>query len=195
MGHALISTIIFILNLVTGGVIALILLRGLMQYTRTNFLNSAAQVILKITNPVILPLRKVLPSMGRIDTASFISAFLIHVVFILVLALLQQQTTNIFLIIIWSIAGILATLLNIYSFMILCSMIASWVRLEHDIRFQSALHIINKISGPVLRIFQSKMFSLSNIDFSPIIPLLIIEIVLHFLNSTPFLYHTYIIGL
>ena len=69
MGHALISTIIFILNLVTGGVIALILLRGLMQYTRTNFLNSAAQVILKITNPAtIIKKLKIVPMLIKFNT-------------------------------------------------------------------------------------------------------------------------------
>ncbi len=61
------------------------ILRLWMQRTRVNFYNPFTQFIVKITQPVIGPLRKVVPSIGRIDTAScalLYLAALIKVIFI-----------------------------------------------------------------------------------------------------------------
>ena len=49
------------------------LLRLLLQLVRADFRNPLAQAVVKLTNPVVLPLRRVLPPLGRVDTASLLA--------------------------------------------------------------------------------------------------------------------------
>ena len=57
------------------------LLRLLLQWARADFRNPLARALVQLTNPVLVPLRRVLPAVGRVDTAS--------VVVVLALALLR----------------------------------------------------------------------------------------------------------
>jgi YggT family protein len=71
----------FIVNTLISLLLLVVLLRLLLQWSRADFRNPLARSLVQITNPVLVPLRRVLPSVGRIDTAS--------VVVILALALLR----------------------------------------------------------------------------------------------------------
>ncbi|HEY1283334.1 MAG TPA: YggT family protein, partial [Steroidobacteraceae bacterium] len=49
------------------------LLRLLLQWARADFRNQLAQAVVKITNPLVMPLRRVLPPIGKVDTASVVA--------------------------------------------------------------------------------------------------------------------------
>ena len=55
---------------------AVLLLRLLLQLVRADFRNPLARAIVQLTNPVVLPLRKVLPPLGKVDTASLVAVVL-----------------------------------------------------------------------------------------------------------------------
>ena len=52
--------------------IAAVLLRLLLQWARADFYNPVCQFLVKVTNPVIVPMRRVIPSIRRLDTASVV---------------------------------------------------------------------------------------------------------------------------
>ena len=54
--------------------------RLLLQWARADFRNPIAQAIVKITNPLILPLRRVLPPIGKVDTASVVAVLLVEII-------------------------------------------------------------------------------------------------------------------
>ncbi len=66
-----------------------VLLRIWLQSARADFYNPFSQFVVKATNPVIIPLRRFLPSLGPIDTASLIFAFAICVLHVAIVQLLQ----------------------------------------------------------------------------------------------------------
>src|SRR5580700_8534557 len=49
----------------------------LLQWTRADFRNPLCQAVVKVTNPLILPLRRVLPPIGKVDTASVVAVLLV----------------------------------------------------------------------------------------------------------------------
>jgi YggT family protein len=57
-----------------------VLARLLLQWTRADFRNPLCQAVVKLTNPLILPLRRVLPPIGKVDTASVVAVLLIATV-------------------------------------------------------------------------------------------------------------------
>ena len=53
------------------------LLRLVMQWSRVDFRNPVAQAVVKVTNPLVMPLRRVLPPVNKIDTASVVTVLIV----------------------------------------------------------------------------------------------------------------------
>ena len=68
----LISALVFIVNALTSLYLLVLLLRFWLPWLRADFRNPLAQGILKLTSPVIIPLRRIVPSFGRLDTATIL---------------------------------------------------------------------------------------------------------------------------
>jgi YggT family protein len=71
------SAIIYLVDTLLGLALLVVLLRLLLQWTRADFRNPLCQAVVKITNPIILPLRRVLPPIGKVDTASVVAVILV----------------------------------------------------------------------------------------------------------------------
>jgi len=52
--------------------VAAVLLRLLLQWTRADFYNPLSQFLIKLTNPTLVPLRRIIPAIGRLDTAAVV---------------------------------------------------------------------------------------------------------------------------
>lgn len=79
----------FIVNALLSLALFAALLRLLMQWSRADFRNPLAQAIVRLTNPIVIPLRRVLPPVGRIDTASVVTVVLIALLEVGVMYLLR----------------------------------------------------------------------------------------------------------
>jgi YggT family protein len=77
----------FIVDTLTSLYLGVLILRFIMQLVRANFRNPFAAAVVKLTNPLILPLRRVLPPMGRIDTASVFAIVLFAIFTVAIKAL------------------------------------------------------------------------------------------------------------
>ena len=73
------SALIFVVQTLLSLTVFVFLLRLLLQWSRADFRNQVAQAVVRITNPVILPLRRVLPPIGKLDTASAVAVLLIAI--------------------------------------------------------------------------------------------------------------------
>jgi YggT family protein len=74
------SAIIFIVDTLLSLALFVVVARLLLQWTRADFRNPLCQAVVKLTNPLILPLRRVLPPIGKVDTASVVAVLLIATV-------------------------------------------------------------------------------------------------------------------
>src|ERR1700687_3846907 len=74
------SAIAFIVETLLSLALFVVLARLLLQWTRADFRNPLCQAVVRITNPLILPLRRVLPPIGKVDTASVVAVLLIATV-------------------------------------------------------------------------------------------------------------------
>jgi YggT family protein len=74
------SAIIFIVETLLSLALFVFLARLLLQWTRADFRNVFCQAVVRLTNPVILPLRRVLPPVGKLDTASVVAVLMVAVV-------------------------------------------------------------------------------------------------------------------
>jgi YggT family protein len=86
------NALYYIVDTLTSLYLGVLILRFIMQIVRANFRNPFAEAVLRLTNPLIMPLRRVLPPLGKIDTATVVAIILFAVFKELLLALLFGAT-------------------------------------------------------------------------------------------------------
>jgi YggT family protein len=160
------AALIYLLETLLSLCLLAVLLRLLLQWSRADFRNPLARAVLHLTNPVIVPLRRLLPAIGRLDTASCVA--------VMVCALLEVSVS-------WLLNGygpppaltwlrlavieILHTTLWTYFFAIL---LYATLSLIAPGTYSPAAGLLSALCEPVLRPFRRLIPPLGGLDLSPL---------------------------
>jgi len=152
--------------------IAAVLLRLLLQWVRADFYNPLCQFLVKITNPVLIPLRRVIPSIRRLDTASVVFMLILEFIGVWIVTEIGGLSMGWLEIAAFSITKLLMTLLMTYFFLIIVSVILSWLGqgLRHPF-----VPLVYQLTEPVLRPFRKVIPPIAGIDLSPLFALIAIR--------------------
>jgi YggT family protein len=172
------------------------LMRFLLQLSRADFYNPISQFLVKITNPLLIPLRKVIPGYGGIDIASLVLAVLMQLLGIIaMLVLLNVSFPPIVQLLIWSVLGVAGLLVNIYFFALLAMIVVSWVAPGSQ---NPAIFLLHQITEPVMAPFRKAIPPMGGIDFSPILVFILINVIniaLRHMASATGLHPSLVIGI
>ena len=173
MGSAFITIGVDVLNIIAGLFILIVVIRFLLQAVRADFYNPLSQFIVKATNPLLLPIRKVAPGFGGYDVASLVLAVIVHVLTIsLTLVLIGSWPQPFVNIGMWSILGIVGVFLDLYFWGLLIIIILSWVAPHNP---NPAVDLLKQIIEPLMKTIRDRMPDMGGIDLSPIIIMLILH--------------------
>ena len=165
------SAIVFVVNALTSLYLLVLLLRFWMPWLRADFRNPLAQGILRFTSPVVVPVRRVVPSFGRLDTATVLVAFVIQYLTILLLLLIIGRTAGIGAIALTAIVKLAVLSINLFVYAIFIRIILSWVSPG---TYNPATAIITTLTEPVLRPFRRLIPTLGGFDISPIFAVILL---------------------
>lgn len=84
----------FLLDTVFNLYLMVVLLRIWLQASRADFYNPLSQFVVKATNPLLIPLRRVIPSIGKLDTGAVVLALLVSALKMLLIQLLLAGQFN-----------------------------------------------------------------------------------------------------
>jgi YggT family protein len=160
------AALIYIIETLLSLCLIAFLLRLLLQWSRADFRNPLARSVVQLTNPVILPLRRVLPAIGRLDTATFLSVILVALLQVSVSFLLSGFGPPPALL--WvrlAVIEILRTTLWTYFFAILVYALL-WMVAPPD--YSPVQGLLSSLCEPVLRPFRRIIPPLGGLDFSPL---------------------------
>lgn len=150
-------------------------LRFLLQVVRADFYNPISQFLAKITNPVVLPLRRVIPGIGGVDLSSLLLAILLQMLLLAVLLYFKQNViAGIGVLFIGGLFGVAALVLQIYFFAIIAMIILSWVAPGNP---HPAIRLIHQLTEPVMAPFRTLLPSIGGLDLSPILVFIAIQVI------------------
>jgi len=161
----------FLIEAVFGFYMVIVMLRLLLQLVRADFYNPLCQFIVKVTNPLLKPLRRIIPGIAGIDMASVLLLFVLQVIELALVALAGGMTLAVPGLAVLSIAQLIALLLNVYMISILIQIILSWVGPGSYNPVTATLYALNE---PVMRPARRILPPISGIDLSPILVFLAI---------------------
>ena len=74
------QALLFLVDTALSLLLYVFLLRLMLHWARGNFRNPFAQALLKFSNWLVIPLRRILPALGRVDTASLVGAYAVTLI-------------------------------------------------------------------------------------------------------------------
>lgn len=166
MSQSLATAGTYLVQTLFGLYLLAILLRFLLQIARADFYNPVCQTIVAITNPLLKPLRRIIPGLRGLDISALVLALIVQTVAVsLVLLLHSYQIPNILLMLGWALTGMLSLVLNIYFFALIITIVLSWVA-PHS---QNPLAIlIQQLVEPVMRPMRRLLPAMGGLDLTPI---------------------------
>jgi len=168
MAYQIIS---FLLDVAAGLLGGACLLRLYMQYQRVPFGNPVGRFVFALTDWLVLPLRRVLPAVGRWDTASMVGVFLVELAQFGILWLLTDRPTGVGVLPVLALFGVLRLVISALTGLVIVYAILSWVRADSPI-----VDVIDRLCAPLLRPWRKLIPLVGGIDLSPLAFLVALQV-------------------
>ncbi|MBF6027430.1 MULTISPECIES: YggT family protein [Pseudomonas] len=168
------DALIFIIQTLGSLYLLIVLMRFILQLVRANFYNPLCQFVVKATQPLLKPLRRVIPSLFGLDMSSLVLALLLQILLFVVILMLNGYQAFTVLLLPWALIGVFSLFLKIIFWSMIISVILSWV--APGSRSPGA-ELVFQITEPVLAPFRRLIPNLGGLDISPIFAFIAIQLV------------------
>jgi len=149
-----------------------VILRLMLQWVRADFYNTLSQFLVKITSPLLVPLRRMIPSIGRLDTAAVVLALLLEVSNLLIISSINSISLGWPQLLQLAVIKLLMAVLWLYFFLILAVIILSWIGrgMRHPI-----IPLMYQLTEPVLQPLRKLIPPIGGMDLSPLLAIITIR--------------------
>lgn len=159
------NALIFLIDTFASLYLLTFLLRLLLQIARADFYHPIPQLIVRITNPLVVPARRVIPSIRRFDLPTLVVLFILQLAVVLVLDALTGFSRPIDGLLWVAIFELLDKTIWVYLICILIYIVLSWVGQSYHPLAIFAGQIINPLLRPARRLLPPT----GGLDLSPMI--------------------------
>ena len=164
-GNYLIRPLVFLIQVGFGLYTLAVLLRFLLQAVRADFHNPVSQFVVRITAPLLKPLRRVVPAVRGYDLASLVLAWLLKALELSIIGALigaaAFPATRV-----WAVPALVSLVINIFLFAILIVVILSWINPQG---YNPAMVILHRLTAPLLEPARRLIPAIGGIDLSPML--------------------------
>ena len=165
-----------LLEVATGVLAGACLLRLYMQYLRIAMSarsgNPLGRFVFALTDWLVLPLRRVLPALGRLDTSSLVAAYLLELVQFGLLWLLSGANGNLYAVPIQAVFGLLHLIISGLTGLVIVYAVLSWMPTRSVLS-----DVIERLCAPLLTPIRRLLPLVGGIDLSPLVLLVLLQIV------------------
>ena len=170
------NALLFCITSLSSAYISIVLFRFLLQLVNADFYNPLAQFSVKVTNPLVQPLRKLIPTVARADLATLTVALLIQALGLVIIWAIKgfsisASLTSLSGLLIWSLGEILDLTLVILLFATFIQIIASWLQPG---AYNQAIDIMRQLTAPLFTPIRRLVPNIGVLDFSPMLVIFLI---------------------
>jgi len=163
----------FLVRAVLGFYVLILLLRFLLQLVHADFYNPLSQFLVRATQPLLKPLRSIVPGSTRVDGAALVALLAVQVASLATTLILRGGGFSPLALLPLGIAELLDLAINVFLISIIAQAILSWVNPGAR---NPAFGLLYSLNEPLLRPARRLLPPLSGIDLSPIAVLLGLQV-------------------
>lgn len=172
------NALLFTIQTMFSFYIMIVLFRFMLQLVKADFRNPLAQFVVKITNPLLVPLRKIVPGYAKVDWAALILALLLQGIELYLILFVKgfgvaASAVSIGGLCVWSVGELLDLVLAFLFFATLIQVVYSWIQPG---QYHPSIILLQKITEPLYRPIHRFLPNFGMIDMSPIILIFLISI-------------------
>ena len=168
----------FLLEVAAGLLCSACLLRIYMQWQRIGFGNPVGRLVFALSDWMVLPLRRVVPAMGRWDGASLVAALLVVLAQYLVLWLLLGAGTNVGWVLWLALCGLVRMALTGMVILLIVYVVMSWVQARSPMS-----DVVTRLCEPLLAPLRRVLPQLGGLDLSALVLLVGLQVALMVLGN------------
>lgn len=162
----------FLIQALLSIVLFIVLLRFWMQWVKADFRNEIGQFVITVTNPIVIPLRRILPSLGTIDTSTVVFAYAISAFKAFVFISMRSGSADPLNLAIFGLGGLLQAGIYVLFAAIFIQIIASWIS-PHN--YNPVISVARSISEPIMAPARRLLPPIGGLDLSPILVILFLQ--------------------
>lgn len=160
------------------------LLRFILQTIRADFYNPFSQFIVRVTNPLVVPARRLLPSFGGLDIPTLIVLVILQGIVTYVLIKLAGRVVSVDTYFLYVGLRLISLTIWTYKICLIGYVILSWVA---QANYSPFALVLGQIVAPLLRPVRRILPTIGAFDFSALIVLLILHAITLELPLPPYL--------
>lgn len=161
---------VLVVEVIFGLYILAVLLRFLFQLARADFYNPISQFLVALTNPLLIPLRRIIPGLMGIDLASLVLLMALQVLELYVLSWLRDLPAAMLPLVLAAVVSLVQLAINVYFYAILLRVILSWF-MPYGLRQNPAGDLLVSLTEPLMRPARRLIPAVGGLDLSPIVVL------------------------
>ena len=169
----------FLLGLLLQLYLALLLLRVLLQMVQADFYNPISQVVWRFTNPLVMPLRSIVPKYRHHDIAGWVVVYVYAVLAVLLLYWSFGVPPEALDVVWYTLVFVLHTALKLYTVCLFAQAILSWVGPGLQ---RPGANVLYSLNEPLLRPVRRYVKPVSGIDLSPLVLMLVFAVLLRLIR-------------
>ena len=170
--NSLDNVAIFLVKTVFDLYLFVLMVRLILAYAQANYFNPLVSFIIKMTQPLVAPLRRVVPNYRRIEFSTLILIIVFELIKISLLFLLTQGMPSLFMLLAVSLLETIKLLLQTFFYAILLQALMSWFQPGET----PATQVLRLLTAPVLNPLRRVLPVVHGFDLAPIPALILLQL-------------------
>lgn len=166
------SALIFLVKALADLYLLTFLLRFILQWVRAGYYNPLSQFVLKVTSPLVIPARRVLPSVAGLDVPTLVVLVILEGIATWLLTMLAGISLPIPTFLLYVLLRLVALTLWFYTVALLAYVILSWFG---GGRGNPVATVLGELVEPVLRPVRRLLPAIGGFDLSPLLVMLLCQ--------------------
>jgi len=150
-----------------------VMLRFILGAVRADFYNPVSQFLVRITNPLLVPMRRVIPSFRQYDTSALLLMLVLQLVSLVIVFMLRDASVPFVTLLLAAVGELVILTFNVFIFAIVIQVILSWV---NPGTYNPVNALLYNITKPVMEPIQRLIPPVSGIDLSPLVALIGLQV-------------------
>lgn len=152
--------------------IAALMLRVLLEAVGADYYNPVSQVLIKVTQPLVAPLGRIITRLGRFNSAAVVLLVIIQTISVILVMAISGYAVDPLQALVIALSRLIRMLLVMYMVLIIAEVILSWVGggIRHPI-----IPLIYQLTRPVLQPIRRVVPSIAGLDLSPLVAIIAIQ--------------------
>jgi YggT family protein len=167
------SPLEFLISTLFSLYILTVMLRFILGAVRADFYNPVSQFLVRITNPLLVPMRRIIPSIRQYDTSALLLMLVLQLVSLVIVTMLRGVSVPFITLLLVSIGELVILAFNVFLFAIVIQVVLSWI---NPGSYNPVNALLYSLTSPVLGPIQRIIPPISGIDLSPLVALIALQV-------------------